>query len=105
MKIVLFVLCQLSISCIYAQNIDYSKKSLNDSVTLKPLTYPNPVENTIHFSITDQVFNYTIYDMMGNKITSGSTQSQIEVSKLPMGVYILLLHAKEEQWTYRFVKK
>ncbi|MDY8137300.1 T9SS type A sorting domain-containing protein [Aquimarina sp. 2201CG5-10] len=68
------------------------------------MTYPNPVQNIIYFSITGKNYNYAIYDMSGKKLSQGKAADKISVSNLTPGIYILSLEDDTSKWSYKFVK-
>ncbi|MDO6801190.1 T9SS type A sorting domain-containing protein [Wenyingzhuangia sp. 1_MG-2023] len=61
-----------------------------DDIKQNSLTiYPNPVANTLFLSknIKDE---YTVYDMLGQKLLNINTSTSIDVSSLKKGLYILV---------------
>ncbi|MBL7899232.1 MAG: T9SS type A sorting domain-containing protein, partial [Crocinitomicaceae bacterium] len=72
-----------------------------------PLLFPNPASNYI--SITDKVANnskYEIYSISGVKIKEGviGAVSEIDISSLHQGAYILKIHQTSQHSNYRFIK-
>ena len=60
--------------------------------------YPNPAKNYINISNCPQNTTYEIYNISGSLTTSGVTNSQINVSELNSGYYILVLKDKDKQF-------
>jgi hypothetical protein len=67
--------------------------------------YPNPANDRITISGIDKHTPYTIYSLMGNKITEGTTSADIDISTLPAGNYILRLLDDNGATNLRFVKE
>ena len=61
----------------------------NDFVLMN--VYPNPTSGIISVTGARESFNYTISDIIGNVVSSGTSDGNIHVDTLPNGVYILNL--------------
>lgn len=68
--------------------------------------YPNPVKNTININSQDKVSAYEIYSLDGKKLQTGQKENftQIDVSKLVNGNYILKLQTKSGEQTFTIIK-
>jgi len=68
--------------------------------------YPNPVSDILSISYKPQTKNYKIeiMDVMGRKIFSAQ-QKQIDVSKLPQGLFLLKVTDGELRFSKRFIKE
>lgn len=69
--------------------------------------YPNPVADILYFKGAGKIEKAEIYNMLGQKVKSlNAVESQIDVSSLSKGDYILQYSVKgEKQQTYKFIKK
>lgn len=70
--------------------------------------YPNPATGDIFVSHpTSQHFEFSITDTTGKLLKAGETSSQsaIDVSSLPQGVYFIKISTESESCTLRMVKK
>ena len=101
--------------------IDYVRvyqKAITTAVNGAPkeigaLLYPNPTSDKLFVQGMDRYIAYSILDMNGRILQSGSLSSQadIDVSKLAAGVYQLSLKAGDQlvssgsNATFRFVKE
>lgn len=70
--------------------------------------YPNPASGYISIAAnkTGENAGYTIYDVTGNKISTGiltGAPSQIDVSPLPAGMYFIAVNSGQEAVTKKFV--
>ena len=63
--------------------------------------YPNPANDVIYFNGFPKDTKYSVYKLMGNLETTG-TGSQVDVSQLPFGVYILVIGGTER---FKFMKQ
>ncbi|WP_298546289.1 T9SS type A sorting domain-containing protein [uncultured Aquimarina sp.] len=86
---------------------EFSNTLVVDDIQEKPtpMTYPNPVKEVINFSTSNGDYTYTIYDLMGKKLSQGKASNKIMVSDLSPGVYILFLKDDTSRWSYKFVKE
>jgi hypothetical protein len=74
--------------------------------------YPNPASNYVQLSIPEKLDNkvVTIYDNSGTllletKLNADANESQIDISKLSRGVYILNFKSDQKSWTKKLIKK
>lgn len=70
------------------------------------LVYPNPVKgNILNVSIPEiESFTYRIMNIVGQTITNGHSNGQIDVSKLDAGVYLIEVNDGEDISTKKFIK-
>ena len=68
--------------------------------------YPNPASNTLHLVIEVNIENAVIYYMSGKYFQSSSiTNSLIDITGLPSGVYNLHFTGKNIDFARQFVKQ
>jgi len=74
--------------------------------------YPNPASNYVQLSIPEKLDNkvVTIYDNAGKLILQtelgdDSNESQIDISKLSKGIYILNFKSDQKSWTKKLIKQ
>lgn len=88
--------------------IDMRTLTVNEPtiITGKDLTiYPNPVQHELNIKTTKKINQIEIYSLTGQKILT-STKTNIEVSKLSKGIYILKVITDDgQQLTQKFIKK
>ncbi len=68
--------------------------------------YPNPATNVLNISLTKEVFDLHMIDMNGklvHSIANISEQTQLSVSDLQPGIYIVRLSNEEEIKTFKVV--
>ncbi|HUR30341.1 MAG TPA: alpha/beta hydrolase-fold protein, partial [Saprospiraceae bacterium] len=72
----------------------------------KDFIYPNPVENVIRIKSDELNVPYTIYSMLGNKITTATAlHDTIDVTSLPPGLYFLEIKVDHnEYFISKFIK-
>jgi uncharacterized repeat protein (TIGR01451 family) len=69
--------------------------------------FPNPTTGVLHIIFREETSgNYELRDMAGRLILKDklSKETELDISHLPQGVYILLLKSNEERWEERVVK-
>ena len=77
--------------------------SVTDNIVQNLIVYPNPSSDFIYLN-TDFVMDYTVYNSIGQKISEGKTDREINISDLQLGVYYFRFK-KDNQTTIRKVIK
>ena len=70
--------------------------------------YPNPVKNTLNLSYDQEISNVTIFNLMGQKVSSqaiNSNQGQVDMSNLSHGVYLVKVSSNNQVKTLRVIKE
>ncbi|MDO5614733.1 MAG: T9SS type A sorting domain-containing protein [Cruoricaptor ignavus] len=67
--------------------------------------YPNPTSDILNLDGFEGMKSYQILDMNSRQIEEGKATNNINVEKLPIGVYYLLVNDKEGQKSFKFIKK
>ncbi|SDD92132.1 T9SS-dependent choice-of-anchor J family protein [Riemerella columbipharyngis] len=67
--------------------------------------YPNPVSTTLNIKGIKGDSQYSVYNAQGEQVLSGSKQEEINVEKLPQGVYVLVVKANDTTKSFKFIKK
>lgn len=68
--------------------------------------YPNPCTNVLNIEAAGSAkFMATVYDLAGRQVIAPAHQSNIDVSSLTTGVYMLRLNTEDGQQTTTFVKQ
>ncbi|WP_207510347.1 T9SS type A sorting domain-containing protein [Longitalea luteola] len=84
-------------------------RTVTDDLAVKPLTiYPNPVINELRFNMPRSLAGSTvrILDVMGREVMETRfTSNRMDVSKLPAGVYTLMIINNDKRFTRKFVKR
>lgn len=84
------------------------KESLFEN--LEVLVYPNPTSSELFFTTTlkDTHITYSILDISGKTIVSGqlqnNTHSSINIDKLDVGIYLLLIKSDNRTLSSKFIK-
>jgi hypothetical protein len=88
-------------------NIIPSTEAIADCEPARPQSlevYPNPASEVLY--LKDRLcngVNYTIYNVMGQRVASGSTHGSISVAELGKGVYLLHIEGDNYLETAKFV--
>ncbi|MGK0295051.1 MAG: hypothetical protein ACI884_001207, partial [Ulvibacter sp.] len=70
--------------------------------------YPNPAESTLNLSSLDIIESVAIFNILGQKVIDqnvNSTTSELNVSDLATGTYILKVSVNGQIGTYKILKK
>ena len=65
----------------------------NQAITI----YPNPTNGTLMFESSIKLENIEIFDMLGNLVYISRFKSEIDISNLSIGIYLLKLYYKENE--------
>lgn len=67
--------------------------------------YPNPTSELLHFKARGKNSMFSIFDMTGREISSGTASSSLSVAELKPGTYILRLYTNDLVAQSQFVKQ
>lgn len=70
--------------------------------------FPNPVQNTINISTQTEVQKITLFNLVGQAILEqevNATSSQIDISRLTSGVYLMQISVDGQIGTYKVIKE
>ena len=81
--------------------------AVHESTARQPLeVYPNPVSNVLYVkNLPDEAVEYSIFNVLGQKVTTGTTHGSISVADLEKGLYILQIKGERCLETVKFVVK
>ncbi len=92
-----------NISVSFPRAISISDEESPDTLTYTSV-YPNPTSGRLTVSSQAVDIDYTIYNMQGSELLSGRTDSQVDLSHLPSGVYVLVVYNGCSQSTHKVVR-
>lgn len=81
---------------------------INEQFQSKLQIFPNPSTALINIqSASNEQFTYNIFNSLGSIVSSGQCYNQVDVSKLPIGTYLLILTDKNSRKlaTTKFLKE
>jgi len=70
--------------------------------------YPNPVKNILNLSYSKNITNVHVFNLLGQEVIAkpvNNKQSQIDVSHLPKGTYLVKVFADNEMKTVKVIKE
>lgn len=88
--------------------IDTTTMGVEDIEASQTTIYPNPVVNDVHITSKNTIEEIRIYNMTGEEVlknNSNATAVQLNVSKLPSGVYVVVIKTSKGVETKKLVKK
>ncbi len=83
----------------------------SSSVHNQLLVFPNPADDILHVETAMPLgfFKYRIVNILGKTIDSGIVQqdeaSEIQISEIPSGMYVILINDGTKEHSARFIKK
>ena len=81
--------------------------AVHDNASQQQLeVYPNPVSDVLYLkNLPYEKVNYSIFNVLGQKVATGSSKGSISVAELEKGVYILQVKGENFLETAKFVVK
>jgi len=70
--------------------------------------YPNPVEDMLNIAAENNIETISIYNLLGQEVlqvTPSTTTTQVDMSYLPTGAYIVKVQAGEQVGSYNLIKE
>lgn len=67
--------------------------------------YPNPATDILNINGIESKGRYKIYDVQGNEVMSGSNKTQVNISHLNAGVYVIVVTSDDKKQSFKFIKK
>ena len=70
--------------------------------------YPNPVQNVLNLTAQNTIDTVSIYNLLGQEVlnaTPSDTQTQVDMSNLPTGAYVVKVQAGEQVGAYNLIKE
>ena len=84
-----------------------SHDAVHEYSRLQPLEVsPNPVSDNLHIkNLPCEVVDYSIFNVVGQKVVAGYTNGTISVADLEKGIYVLQIKGEKQIETAKFVVK
>jgi hypothetical protein len=92
----------------HAEDVSVLLSSSENSIPSTDYIFPNPTINIVNIRGNyNEQFTYDIYNSLGSIVSSGQCYNQVDVSKLPSGIYFLILTDKNcrKLATTKFLKE
>lgn len=70
--------------------------------------FPNPVNDILRFNAQDDIKSISIYNLLGQEVLArapNAVQSEVSMSNLPTGIYIVKVKVGEQLGTYKIIKE
>ncbi|WP_338768359.1 T9SS type A sorting domain-containing protein [Bernardetia sp. ABR2-2B] len=85
---------------------DETITAINDKQSSRITLYPNPSENTIYFRGTESlsISHIEIIDLLGNRIIKATNSSNLDISNLKSGMYVVRFVSEKGIFTKTFCK-
>ena len=86
---------------------DMGPLAVHESTVQQPLeVYPNPVSEVLHLqNLPCEAIEYSIFNILGQKVMAGSSSGTISVAALEKGIYFLQINGENFCETVKFVVK
>jgi hypothetical protein len=92
---------------VVSDGFNYISSGIEDKTSLKQLTvFPNPVTTKLMIQggfHENQEYTVTIYNALGSEVLKVTNTSQIDVSEIPDGMYVLRVNTQEQQNFSKFI--
>jgi len=96
------------------QSFAYTLNITENSLSTQPfddtrfMAYPNPVKNILNLTYEEDMSDAVVFNLLGQQVLStkiNATESQIDMSGLLSGTYLVKVHAGEQVKTLKVVKQ
>jgi hypothetical protein len=81
---------------------------VNDNTIEGFSLYPNPVNDRLHLNALDTINDISIYNLLGQEVMNSRPEvsnTEVDMSNLPTGMYVVKVKVGEQLGTYRIVKE
>ncbi len=88
--------------------IDSSVASVEDLVNLGFNYYPNPVNNVLKLNANEDIAQVNIYNILGQEVIfkkPSKTSTQIDLTDLEIGTYIIKVQVEDKTGSFRLLKQ
>ena len=92
---------------LHIDNFDAAKLSSGGSDE-KFIAYPNPVKDILNLSYSKEMSNVEVYNILGQQVIAkaiNATQSQVDMSQLAPGTYIVKAFVDNQTQTIKVIKE
>ena len=82
--------------------------SVEDNVIQGFSLYPNPVNDRLHLNALDNIEELSVYNLLGQEVLRTQPKvsiTEVDMSNLPTGMYVVKVKVGEQLGSYRIVKK
>jgi hypothetical protein len=88
-------------------NIIPTTDAVHETSSQRPFeVYPNPVSDVLYIkNLPYETVEYSVFNVLGQKVTSGSSKGSISVADLEKGLYLLQIKDEKSLETVKFVVK
>jgi len=83
---------------------DCSTASLDDTNLQRISIYPNPVNDKLFIQCLSEVSEVSIYDVLGKLVLSKTNTSEIDVTNLKKGIYLIKIKDQQKEIIKKLVK-
>tara|TARA_R110000782_G_scaffold268569_1_gene365162 strand:+ start:614 stop:3712 length:3099 start_codon:yes stop_codon:yes gene_type:complete len=78
--------------------------SIEDIASLGIVVYPNPTQNTVTIETRLEI-EVELYNIMGKKVTSESNTKRLDLTKLPNGIYNMVILYNNSRYSKKVIKQ
>ena len=78
--------------------------SIEDIDTNSIVVYPNPVENILYIKGNSETYNIEVYSLLGQLVTTAANVSEIDISFINDGIYLIKISTINSTITKQIIK-
>jgi YbbR domain-containing protein len=69
------------------------------------ILYPNPTSGLLHIDSDQAVEKIEVYDLLGREVIASGSETQVDLSTLSSGVYLVKVHVENEVHVRKVLKE
>ncbi|AOW19193.1 T9SS type A sorting domain-containing protein [Urechidicola croceus] len=93
---------------LFTLNVSGTGLSVEDNIIEGFSIYPNPVNDVLRFAAQDNIDEISVYNLLGQEVLRTQPKvlnTQVDMTKLPTGMYVVKVKVGQQLGSYRVVKE
>jgi hypothetical protein len=92
--------CTDTTTCFAVNNVSIAENTLP-----KVILYPNPTSGLLHIDSDQAIEKIEVYDLLGREVIASGSETQVDLSTLSSGVYLVKVHLENEVHVRKVLKE
>jgi hypothetical protein len=92
--------CTDTTTCFAVNNVSIAENTLPEVIL-----YPNPTSGLLHIDSDQAIEKIEVYDLLGREVIASGSETQVDLSTLSSGVYLVKVHLENEVHVRKVLKE